>query len=1141
MARPFLCRLGLAQISVNPAYADELVSCIQEPNFPTENGKTGLFSISGLDEIARLQQNIGEKYVAHLNRKVESVVRFASSKGVELLVFPEYSIPPETLPLCHALSEELGIALIAGSHVITLTESAQQTYRNLDLVFDVGVTPREERVRQAACIAFVPRQKPIAFVKYSRSKWEQPYLIKGDPTSHAFEMNTKRGPIEVQVLICIEALSGKQPKEKHTIPRLVAITAFTPKIDPFHDEGKRNLLKGKCTLFANVAEFGGSRIFARAETAGLWFTEKDGSKPIPKGSEGLLVIEADLEKQFEVRQSLMEHTAVTDLRVFPILYTADSHEAQRYSEIRDLCSATNPTLAEISSQVTPFVTLNPNVFPILLKEKLSHYTGHLGPAGTISPQDAIEWITPIVVPDIHSTNGLRWELCNQSMEAVNSLLISGKYVHKTNELVEVYTYLLSSRNELAGTIQLRNDDPTRTTQPRPAAQEASSKSPFIDRDTAFDKIRQFFNQQQSSVFILGGMRGIGKSALVQEAFRQAIPPRKRIWLQMTEGISILRVLAELGSACNLQLPETLNLSTPATQAEVTKRILAYLGQGPGAVVVFNNFEFLLNSSAEVEDPAVLDLLLGLAEAGQRGKTKYFIISHVFPRLGASFENYSTTYALHGLEAPYTRRLLIQWAQSERDDLAGQLGNPSEPLISILGGHPLATKIAARLWANHPTANIAEEFSIFKELRDTIVVFLLERLTLSPAEKELLSFASIFRVPAPREVFLNWRKEDASVLLSSIAGQYLIESSDMGYQLHPLLRSYFGIGLPPEQAKAWHKIAAKFYLREFERLKTTSGQIIPEYLGEAVHHFLSAGERQKVQGLAFYGQELRPVALEHYRNGEHKVELKDYEVLLELDKNDVDAHFHLSLIFAGMTRWPDAEYHFGKAISLRPRAPWILQGFGKAKLRAGKIAEGEELLLEAEKINPNHSATLVELGRLREKQNLFTEAYDYYHRAIAADSNNSYAYYSLSRLLYHDGDLKEAFQMAQAALVSNPLNAKNKLLVQDLKNKIAAIASTPKQTAPPLVRIRCAEKSSLTAAYERILSVGGQNSDGKRWKIKISDAVAKVESGKYAFFIENPGGQKAELVVAKDTLGHRYLKTTGEKEQPESLLALPTCP
>jgi tetratricopeptide (TPR) repeat protein len=1140
MARPFLCRLGLAQISFNPAYADELMSCIQEPTFPAENEKTGLFSISGLDEIGHLQQNLGEKYVANLNRKVESIVRFASGHGVELLVFPEYSIPPETLPLCHALSEELGIALIAGSHVITLSESAQQTYRDLGLVFEEGNKPTEERIREAACIVFVPKQKPVGFVKYLRSKWEA-YLSKGSKTFHAFEMNTKRGRIEVQVLICIEALASRQSKEKHSLPRLVAITAFTPKADHFHDEGRRNLLKGKCTLFANVAEFGGSRVFARADTTSLWFTEKDGSKAIPKGSEALLVIEADLEKQFEVRQLMTEQTAVTDVRIFPILYAADSLESRQFTEIRDLALATNPTLAELSSQVAPFITLNARVFPKLLQEKLSHFVGHLAPAGTISIKEAIEWIAPIVVPDIHSTNVLRWELCNQSMEAVNSLLVSGKYVHKTKELMEVYTHLLSSRNELAGTIPLRTDDASRSPQVKPAAQEASSKSPFIDRDQAFDKIRQFFNQQQSSVLILGGMRGIGKSALTHEAFRQAIPPRKRIWLQLTEGTSYLRLLAELAYECNLQLPENLNLSNPATQTEVKKRVLAYLGQGPGAVVVLDEFQLLLNSSAEVEDPAIRALLLELAEAGQRGKTKYFFISHVFPRLSPSFENCIISFTLHGLDAADTRRLLDKWVQFERDDLAGQLGSASEKLISILGGHPLAIKLAARLWANHPTANIVEEFSIFKELRDTIVVFLLEKLTVSAAERELLSFASIFRVPAPREVFLNWRKEDASVLLSSVAGNYLIESSDRGYQLHPLVRSYFGNGLPLEQVKAWHKVAAKFYLQEFERLKTSSNQIVPEYLGEAVHHFLAAGERQKVQDFAFYGQELRPVALEHFRNGEHKVALKDYEVLLELDKNDVDAHFHLSLIFAGMARWSDAELHFGKAISLKPKAPWILQGFAKAKLRAGKWAEGEALLLEAEKINPNHSATLVELGRLREKQKQFSEAYEYYNRAIAADRNNSYAYYLLSRLLYRDGDIKEAFQMAKTALVGNPLSARNKALVQDLKNKVAEAAGNLKQGVRTLVKIRCVEKSSGPAPHERIEAIGGMNSDGKRWKIKLADAIVQVESGKYIFYIEDTAAQKVELAIATDASGHKYLKTVHDKEQPESMLSLPACP
>lgn len=314
MTKKFISRLGLVQISVNPAYADELVSAIQEPTFPEENQKTGLFSISGLEEIGRLQQNLAEKYISHLNHKVESIVRFAAADGVELLVFPEYSIPPETLPLCKALSEELGLAIIAGSHVVTISDAAQEIYKALELTFEDPRTAPEERVRQAACVVFRPGEKPTAFVKYVKSKWETA-LVKGAPAFHTFQMKTKAGRIEVQVLICIEALSGKPQREKHNIARLIAITAFTPRVDPFHDEGARALLQGKCTLFANVAEFGGSAAFARADNLSLWFTQKNGSTPLPPRSEALIVVEADLERQFEIRQLVTERTAVTDLRV----------------------------------------------------------------------------------------------------------------------------------------------------------------------------------------------------------------------------------------------------------------------------------------------------------------------------------------------------------------------------------------------------------------------------------------------------------------------------------------------------------------------------------------------------------------------------------------------------------------------------------------------------------------------------------------------------------------------------------------------------------------------------------------------------------------------------------------------------------
>ena len=90
-------------------------------------------------------------------------------------------------------------------------------------------------------------------------------------------------------------------------------------------------------------------MFARADNTSLWFTEKNGSRTLPKGSEALLVMEADLEKQFEVRQSVEEHTAVSDLRLYPILYPMMSVEARQYSDFVDICAATSPTLAEISS------------------------------------------------------------------------------------------------------------------------------------------------------------------------------------------------------------------------------------------------------------------------------------------------------------------------------------------------------------------------------------------------------------------------------------------------------------------------------------------------------------------------------------------------------------------------------------------------------------------------------------------------------------------------------------------------------------------------------------------------------------------------------------------------------------------------
>jgi tetratricopeptide (TPR) repeat protein len=130
--------------------------------------------------------------------------------------------------------------------------------------------------------------------------------------------------------------------------------------------------------------------------------------------------------------------------------------------------------------------------------------------------------------------------------------------------------------------------------------------------------------------------------------------------------------------------------------------------------------------------------------------------------------------------------------------------------------------------------------------------------------------------------------------------------------------------------------------------------------------------------------------------------------------------------------------------LQRNAHWIFQAFGVAKLHGGKRAEGESLLLQAEKINPRHAPTLVEIGYLRETDGDAESAEQYYRRAIEADSNSAFGYFRLARLLYREGDVSQAYAMAKLALACRPLDNRNKELVDELKKRID---ESENQTSP----------------------------------------------------------------------------------------------
>lgn len=84
-----------------------------------------------------------------------------------------------------------------------------------------------------------------------------------------------------------------------------------------------------------------------------------------------------------------------------------------------------------------------------------------------------------------------------------------------------------------------------------------------------------------------------------------------------------------------------------------------------------------------------------------------------------------------------------------------------------------------------------------------------------------------------------------------------------------------------------------------------------------------------------------------------------------------------------------------------------------------------------------------------------------------------------------------------------------------------------------LQVTCINKTDRHSAHERIRNIGGTN-----WKHREDDAIRYIENGIYSYFVER-GGYEADVIVA-ERLGHKYLKTENDGEQPDNLLALPEC-
>lgn len=85
------------------------------------------------------------------------------------------------------------------------------------------------------------------------------------------------------------------------------------------------------------------------------------------------------------------------------------------------------------------------------------------------------------------------------------------------------------------------------------------------------------------------------------------------------------------------------------------------------------------------------------------------------------------------------------------------------------------------------------------------------------------------------------------------------------------------------------------------------------------------------------------------------------------------------------------------------------------------------------------------------------------------------------------------------------------------------------------RVQCVQRGG-----GRITGIGGVLPDGRRWRLSVPQALAELDRGQ-AFYVEEPTGDRVEVVSDVTPKGRRFLRTVADGDRPNNLSRLPSCP
>ena len=220
-------------------------------------------SISGNDRLTQWRTHLRTTYCRLFGVKLHRILQFCVAEGADLIVLPEYSVPPECLQTLRSVSHKVGAAIIAGSHRFDASRSIF-----LDTLPEMGALDVHGR---AISPIFVHGQASIV-TKLTGSPYDPD--VAGPSLSPADRAHFTFGGLKARVWICSDFLQAR--RRKRDSAQLQIVICYTPAVGDFAsrlsaeslwDDTLRNAHASQkepsypITVFVNNAKRGGTKVF----------------------------------------------------------------------------------------------------------------------------------------------------------------------------------------------------------------------------------------------------------------------------------------------------------------------------------------------------------------------------------------------------------------------------------------------------------------------------------------------------------------------------------------------------------------------------------------------------------------------------------------------------------------------------------------------------------------------------------------------------------------------------------------------------------------------------------------------------------------------------------------------------------------